>query len=66
MFKEPETWSVISHINKRYSYGKHIRYSDRFFRNWAIDFYKKAQKAAETNAPSIQTDKNKGKDGRKN
>ena len=36
LFNEAETWNVISHINKRYSYGKSLRYSDRFYRNWAI------------------------------
>lgn len=36
VFSEPETWNVISHINKRHSYGKSLRYSDRFYRNWAI------------------------------
>ena len=36
LYKEPETWNVVSHINKRYSYGKSLRFSDRFYRNWAI------------------------------
>mmetsp|Transcript_683 Transcript_683/g.1023 ORF Transcript_683/g.1023 Transcript_683/m.1023 type:complete len:257 (-) Transcript_683:474-1244(-) len=36
LFTEAETWNVIAHINKRHSYGKSLRYSDRFYRNWAI------------------------------
>ncbi len=37
MYNESETWNVIAHVNKRYSYGKSLRYSDRFYRNWAIE-----------------------------
>ena len=36
LYNEQETWNVIAHVNKRYSYGKSLRYSDRFYRNWAI------------------------------
>ena len=35
MFNEPETWNVISFTNKCHSYGKSLRFADRFYSNWA-------------------------------
>ncbi|ETO24222.1 hypothetical protein RFI_12943 [Reticulomyxa filosa] len=32
---ESETWGIIAHINKRHSYGKSLRFSDRFFARWS-------------------------------
>eukprot|EP00483_Globobulimina_turgida_P013448 UN13472 len=40
LYNDAETWNVMAHINKRYSYGKSLRYSDRFYRNWAIQVAK--------------------------
>eukprot|EP01084_Bolivina_argentea_P246911 413127_1 len=37
LYNEAETWNVIAHVNKRHSYGKSLRYCDRFYRNWAIE-----------------------------
>ena len=44
LFNECETWNVVSFINKRYTFGKSLRYSDRFYRNWAIRKAKEDEK----------------------
>ena len=49
LFNESETWNIIAHINKRWSYGKALRYSDRFYRNWAIKIANQNDKITQNN-----------------
>ena len=37
-WNETEVWRITQFINKRHTYSKSLKYSDRFYRNWATRY----------------------------